>query len=56
MVMAFSVDDIERAHKQKKLAALMGTKVATIENDIHSLHDYYRAGRSLHDRNARLNE
>jgi membrane dipeptidase len=45
MVMAFSVDDIERAHKQKKLAALMGIEGGhAIENDIHLLRDYYRLG------------
>ena len=45
MVMAFSVEDIERAHKQKKLAALMGIEGGhSIENDIHLLRDYYRLG------------
>jgi membrane dipeptidase len=45
MVMAFSVDDIERAHRQKKLAALMGIEGGhSIENDIHLLRDYYRLG------------
>jgi membrane dipeptidase len=45
MVMAFSVDDIERAHKQKKLAALMGIEGGhSIENDIHLLRDFYRLG------------
>jgi membrane dipeptidase len=45
MVMAFSVDDIERARKQKKLAALMGIEGGhSIENDIHLLRDYYRLG------------
>src|SRR5579872_4652184 len=45
MMMAFSVDDIERAHKQKKLAALMGIEGGhSIENDIHLLRDYYRLG------------
>ena len=29
MMMAFSVADIERAHKQKKLAALMESKAGT---------------------------
>src|SRR5436190_21533355 len=43
MMMAFSVNDIERAHKQKKLAALMGIEGGhSIENDIHLLRDFYR--------------
>jgi membrane dipeptidase len=45
IMMAFSVDDIERAHKQKKLAALMGIEGGhSIENDIRLLRDYYRLG------------
>jgi len=45
MMMAFSVGDIERAHKQHKLAALMGIEGGhSIENDIHLLRDYYRLG------------
>ncbi len=45
MMMAFSVEDIERAHEQKKLAALMGIEGGhSIENDIHLLRDYYRLG------------
>jgi len=45
MIMAFSVADIERAHKEKKLAALMGIEGGhSIENDIHLLRDYYRLG------------
>jgi len=45
MIMAFSVEDIERAHKQKKLAALMGIEGGhSIENDIHLLRDFYRQG------------
>src|ERR1700730_15364837 len=41
MVMAFSTDDIERIHKQKKLAALMGIEGGhSIENDIHLLSDF----------------
>ena len=45
MMMAFSVADIERAHKQKKLAALMGIEGGhSIENDIHLLRAYYRLG------------
>jgi membrane dipeptidase len=44
-MMAFSVEDIDRAHKQKKLAALMGIEGGhSIENDIHLLRDYYRLG------------
>jgi membrane dipeptidase len=45
MMMAFSPVDIERAHKQHKLAALMGIEGGhSIENDIHLLRDYYRLG------------
>jgi membrane dipeptidase len=45
MMMAFSVADIERARKEKKLAALMGIEGGhSIENDIHLLRDYYRLG------------
>ena len=45
MVMAFSPRDIDRAHKEHKLAALMGIEGGhSIENDIHLLHDYYRLG------------
>jgi len=45
MMMAFSTDDIERAHKQKKLAALMGIEGGhSIENDVHVLRDFYRLG------------
>ena len=45
VTMAFSVSDIERAHKQKKLAALMGIEGGhSIENDIHLLRDFYRLG------------
>jgi membrane dipeptidase len=45
MMLAFSVDDIERAHQQKKLAALMGIEGGhSIENDIHLLRDFYRLG------------
>jgi membrane dipeptidase len=45
MMMAFSVDDIERAHKQKKLAALLGIEGGhSIEHDIHLLRDFYRLG------------
>jgi membrane dipeptidase len=45
MMMAFSVADIERAHEQHKLAALMGIEGGhSIENDMHLLRDYYRLG------------
>jgi membrane dipeptidase len=45
MMMAFSVADIERAHKEHKLAALMGIEGGhSIENDIRLLRDYYRLG------------
>src|ERR1700674_2791353 len=45
MMMAFSVADIERAHQQHKLAALMGIEGGHfIENDIRLLRDYYRLG------------
>src|SRR5579863_333250 len=45
MLMAFSVADIERAHKQKKLAALMGIEGGhSIEYSIRLLRDYYRLG------------
>jgi membrane dipeptidase len=45
MMMAYSVADIERAHQEKKLAALMGIEGGhSIENDIHLLRDFYRLG------------
>src|SRR3984957_7851368 len=45
MMMAFSVADIARAHKEHKLAACMGIEGGhSIENDIHLLRDYYRLG------------
>jgi membrane dipeptidase len=45
MMMAFSVADIERAHHEHKLAALMGIEGGhSIENDLHLLRDYYRLG------------
>lgn len=45
MMMAFSVADIERAHQEHKLAALMGIEGGhSIENDMHLLRDYYRLG------------
>src|ERR1700686_5075481 len=45
MIMAFSVADIERAHHEHKLAALMGIEGGhSIENDMRLLRDYYRLG------------
>jgi membrane dipeptidase len=45
MMMAFSVADLERAHREHKLAACMGIEGGhSIENDIHLLRDYYRLG------------
>jgi len=45
MMMAFSTADIERAHSEHKLAALMGIEGGhSIEADIHLLRDYYRLG------------
>lgn len=45
MMMAFNVDDIERAHKEKKLAALMGIEGGhAIQDDLHLLRDFYRIG------------
>jgi membrane dipeptidase len=45
MMMAFSVADIERAHREHKLAALLGIEGGhSIENDIRLLRDYQRLG------------
>jgi len=45
MMMAFSVADIERAHREKKLAALMGIEGGhSLENDIRLLREFYRLG------------
>jgi len=45
MTMAFTADDIVRAHEQHKFAALMGIEGGhAIENDIHLLRDFYRVG------------
>jgi membrane dipeptidase len=45
MTMAFSADDIIRAHDQHKVAALMGIEGGhAIENDIRLLRDFYRVG------------
>jgi membrane dipeptidase len=43
--MAFTADDIMRAHEQHKFAALMGIEGGhAIENDIRLLRDFYRLG------------
>lgn len=45
ITMAFSADDIARAHDQHKFAALMGIEGGhAIENDIRLLRDFYRVG------------
>jgi membrane dipeptidase len=45
MMMAFSVADIEQAHREHKLAALLGIEGGhSIENDVHLLRDFYRLG------------
>jgi membrane dipeptidase len=45
MTMAYTVADIERAHQNRKLAALMGLEGGhAIENDIRLLRDFYRLG------------
>jgi membrane dipeptidase len=45
MMMAFSTADIERAHREHMLAALMGIEGGhSIEADMHLLRDYYRLG------------
>jgi membrane dipeptidase len=45
MMMAFSAADIERAHREKKLAALMGIEGGhAIQDDLHLLRDFYRLG------------
>src|SRR5262252_9513004 len=45
MTMAFTADDIVRAHRQHKFAALMGIEGGhAIENDIRLLRDFYRLG------------
>jgi membrane dipeptidase len=45
MMMAFSVGDIERAHKERKLAALMGIEGGhSMQNDVRLLREYYRLG------------
>ncbi len=45
ITMAFTADDIVRAHQQHKFAALMGIEGGhAIENDMRLLRDFYRAG------------
>ncbi len=45
MTMAFTADDIVKAHNEQKFAALMGIEGGhAIENDIHLLRDFYRLG------------
>ena len=45
MTMAFTADDILRAHEQHRFAALMGIEGGhAIENDIRLLRDFYRMG------------
>src|SRR5579872_4651970 len=45
MTMAFSADDIARAHDQHKFAALMGIEGGhAIENNLRLLRDFYRLG------------
>lgn len=45
MAMAFTADDIVRAHNQHKFAALMGIEGGhAIENDLRLLREYYRLG------------
>src|ERR1700755_550314 len=45
MTMAFTADDIVRAHQQHKFAALMGIEGGhAIENDPRLLRDFYRLG------------
>ena len=45
MMMCFSVEDIQRAHNQGKLAALLGIEGGhSIENDLGMLRDFYRLG------------
>src|SRR5438270_8071064 len=45
ITMAFTADDIVRAHQQHKFAALMGIEGGhAIENDVRLLRDFYRIG------------
>ena len=45
MVMSYSADDIERAHREHKMAALLGIEGGdAIENDLRLLGSFYRLG------------
>jgi membrane dipeptidase len=45
MMLCFSVEDIQRAHNQAKLATLLGIEGGhSIENDLGTLRDFYRLG------------
>lgn len=45
MMMAFSTNDIQRAHEQKAFAALLGIEGGhAIENDLRLLREFYRLG------------
>jgi membrane dipeptidase len=45
MMMAYTAADIERAHREHKLAALMGVEGGhAIQDDLRLLRDYYRLG------------
>jgi membrane dipeptidase len=45
MTMAFTAADIERAHQEKKFAALLGIEGGhAIQDDLHLLRDFYRLG------------
>ncbi len=45
MMMAYSAEDIRRAHQQHKFAALIGVEGGhAIENDLRVLRDFYRLG------------
>jgi membrane dipeptidase len=45
MMMAYTASDIERAHREKKFAALMGIEGGhAIQDDLHLLRDFYRLG------------
>jgi membrane dipeptidase len=45
MMMAFTAADIERAHREKKFATMMGIEGGhAIQDDLHLLRDFYRLG------------
>ncbi len=45
MMMAYTAADIERAHQEHKLAAMLGIEGGhAIQDDLHLLRDYYRLG------------